>query len=325
MTGQVLRRKVRVVQRGPAEGGSVPERAWRVAFARALRDEVGLQGEFASLSIARMSLAEVLDLPPERALILTLEGPELGMGLLILSAEVMSGMVEMMTLGRCTSQPVEARKPTRTDAAMVAPVAERALRNLEAALEAEADLVWTSDFHFASSLEDARPLALLLEDIPYRVVRGRLTLADGVREGGVVLVLPAEGRGRKPDMPPEVTPESLAAPVFAAKLAAQVEQAQVRFDAVLTRLTLPIADAMALTPDMVLALPSAALDRISLEGLDGRKLGEGKLGQQRGMRAVRLTMPATGHWAEPGRSKPMPGDRPPDQTEMSPPLAATGT
>jgi flagellar motor switch protein FliM len=48
-------------------------------------------------------------------------------------------------------------------------------------------------------------------------------------------------------------------------------------------------------------LSSAALDRIVLEGLDGRPLATGRLGQNRGMRAVRLApqamaeeVPATG-------------------------------
>jgi hypothetical protein len=39
-----------------------------------------------------------------------------------------------------------------------------------------------------------------------------------------------------------------------------------------------------------LVLNAAALDKISLEGLDGRKMAEGRLGQNRGLRAVRLTV-----------------------------------
>ena len=62
--------------------------------------------------------------------------------------------------------------------------------------------------------------------------------------------------------------------------------------AVLTRMTVPLASVMALQPGEVLALPSAALDRISFEGIDGRKVAEGRLGQNRGLRALRLTPPA---------------------------------
>lgn len=287
MSAKVLQRKVRIVQKSPIEGGTAAERAWRVAFGRALRDCAGVPAEFTSLTISRMSLAEVLDLPPERALILTLEGPEDGLGLLMFAPEVMSGIVEMMTLGRHTSLPVEIRKPTRTDAAMLAPVAEVAMRNFAAGMEAEIDLAWADDFHYASCLEDARPLALLLEDIPYKVLRGQLSLADGARGGQILLVLPAEGKGRRPAKAlPD--PEEAKARIFAEHLAAQVERAEVRLEAVVGRLTLPIGEAMALQEGMVLPLPQATLETISLEGLDARSLCLCKLGQHRGARALRI-------------------------------------
>jgi flagellar motor switch protein FliM len=49
---------------------------------------------------------------------------------------------------------------------------------------------------------------------------------------------------------------------------------------------------MGLAAGDLVPLPMAALDRIGFEGLDGRRLAEGKLGQNRGMRAVRLSAPA---------------------------------
>ena len=292
MSSQILRRKVRIVQRGPEEGGSVAERAWRVALARAMRDEAGLAAEIAGLSLARMSLAEVLDLPPDRAMILMLEGPEEGTGILMLSPEVTAAIVETLTLGRCAPGQPEMRKPTRTDAAMVSPLAELAMRNLEIGLEEESDLVWTSDFHYASCLEDARPLALLLEDVPYKVMQAELSLAEGARRGKATLILPAEGKGRRPQRSPQHRADAQAAAAFNAQFTAQVQAATARVDAVLARVSLPIAQAMALAEDMIIPLPEAALDQISLEGQDGRRLAVVRLGQQRGARAVRLCDPA---------------------------------
>jgi flagellar motor switch protein FliM len=49
---------------------------------------------------------------------------------------------------------------------------------------------------------------------------------------------------------------------------------------------------MALSEGMVLPLRQASVDRVRLEGMDGRILGEGRLGQNRGMRAVRLAAKA---------------------------------
>ena len=72
-------------------------------------------------------------------------------------------------------------------------------------------------------------------------------------------------------------------------MAERVNGAQCRLEAVLSRLTLPLSEVMKLTEGMVLALPQAGVDQISLEGCDGRRVAEGRLGQNRGMRAIRLS------------------------------------
>ena len=285
---QVIRKKIKIIRKDREAGSSLVERAWRIGFSRALRDEAKVAAEFSTLSVSRMSLAEVLELPPDRALILTLEGPEAGLGMVVLSSELVSAITEILTLGQCKSLPADPRKPTRTDAAMVAPMVDQALRNLEHALEEDMGLVWTSGFHFASFLEDARPLGLLLEDMSYFAFRGRLGVADGKREGEIILVLPADGKGRTPATFAASTLQMAERPAFRERLAKKVEQAEVRMDAVVSRLMLPISEALALQTDMVLFLSTASLDQISIEGLDGRRLATGRLGQHRGMRAIRL-------------------------------------
>jgi flagellar motor switch protein FliM len=92
---------------------------------------------------------------------------------------------------------------------------------------------------------------------------------------------------------------------FAEDMAEQVSNAQVRLDAVLTRLSLPLSRVVGLAVGDQLVLNAAALDKISLEGLDGRKMAEGRLGQNRGLRAVRLTI---GLSAGRGPAPPLAGD-----------------
>ena len=287
MASEVLRKKLLAGAEAVPEGGPGIDRAWRVAFARAARDMMKLPVDFVTQKQARMSLAEILDLPGERALIFMLEGPEDGLGLLILSPELLATMIEVMTMGRVAPQPNDHRKPTRTDAAMLAPLADLALRNLEVGLADDADLVWTSGFHYGSFIEEARALGLLLEDIAYRCVTSRLSVAGGARVGQMHLVLPAEGRGRKPKVISKVHP-SVAGPAFSAALSARVEAADCQLQAIVGRLAMSVAETMRLEVDMVLPLSLANLDRVSIQGLDGREVGLGKLGQHRGMRAVRL-------------------------------------
>lgn len=290
MAGEVLRKKLLAAQQALTEGGPGADRAWRLGFARAARDMMQLPVDFVSLTLNRLSLTELLDLPPDRALILMLEGPEDGLGLLILSPDLLASLIEMLTMGKCAAQPPDSRKPTRTDAAILSPLADLALANLEEALAEDADLVWTSGFRYASFIEEARPLALMLEDVIYRTLTARIALGQGTRTGDMILVLPAEGRGRKPRINPRSIPDAVARPAFAASLAAQVDSAICPMDAVLARLSMPLGQVMLLTAGAILPLPQARLERISLEGLDGRRVAEGKLGQHRGMRAIRLAL-----------------------------------
>lgn len=285
---EILRRKLARAGATGGEGGPGADHGWRLAFARSAREVTGLLAEVRSLTVVRRSLAELLELPPDRALLALLDGPQGGLGLMCLSSEVTSALIEMQTTGRVSAAPILPRKPTRTDAAMVAGVIDRALEELESILAEEADQIWAGGFRYASFLEDPRPLGLLLEDQPFRVLSAEVALAADARRGTVLLALPAEGRGLAPAPRGKRADPKAAAPGFTAELGQMVQEADCRMEAVIARLTLPLRDVMALVPDQVLHLPQAALDQIAMEGIDGRRVAWARLGQQKGMRAVRL-------------------------------------
>lgn len=285
----VIRRKLAAARAAMTEGTPGADRGWRLALARAARDVMKLPLEVPALRLSRASLAELLEMPADRALFAVLEGPGEGMGLLVLSPPILQGLIEQQTLGRVQSHAASPRKPTRTDAAMVAGLIDAALVGLEQALAQEADLIWAGGFRYASFLDDARPLGLLLEDFSYRVLKAEVSLAHGARMGEVLLALPAEGRGVLPSYAAPEPQEDSDAPAFAIALAERVEGATAELQAALSRVTLPLATIMSLRVGQVLALPTAALDHISIEGLDGRPVGQARLGQNRGMRALRLT------------------------------------
>ncbi len=288
----VIRRKLAAARAAMAEGSPGADRGWRLALARAARDAMKLPLEVPSLRLSRASLAELLEMPADRALFAVLEGPAEGMGLLVLSPPILQGLIEQQTLGRVQSHAASPRKPTRTDAAMVAGLIDAALAGLEQALAQEADLIWAGGFRYASFLDDARPLGLLLEDFSYRILQAEVSLAHGARSGEVLLALPAEGRGTMPSYAAPQPQEDSDAPAFARALADRVEGAASELQAALTRVTLPLATIMSLRVGEVVALPTATLDHISIEGIDGRTVGLAKLGQNRGMRALRVTCSA---------------------------------
>jgi flagellar motor switch protein FliM len=322
----VIRRKIDRARPAQAEGAPGADRGWRLALARATRDAMGLDLDFRKLTISRLSLAEILEIAPERALLGLLDGPQAGLGVIMLAPPVTSALIEMQTVGRLASQPPPPRRPSRIDAAMVAGVIDRALIGLDEALAEEADFAWAGGFRYASYLEDARPLALMLEEEVYRVLTAEVALggaSPGAREGTVILVLPAEGRGERPAVAVDDT-ESIA-PQFTAALQAQVMQSDCRLDAVVGRLTLPLRQIMALQVGETLLLPSAALDAIALETLDGRRVAQARLGQHRGMRALKLAeAPVVAAQSHPTQPQPAPRPAAPAADQPPPELRAAG-
>jgi flagellar motor switch protein FliM len=288
-----IRRKLAAASRAAlAQGGPGADRAWRLSLARAANATMALLADVGRMASDRRTLAELLELCPERGLIAVLEGPAEGLGILALSPPLLAGMVEMQTMGRVSPAPPLPRKPTRTDAAMVAAFIDRALEDLELSLAADVDLVWAGGFRYASFLDDPRPLGLLLEDQPYRVLSAEMSLSGGAKSGPILLALPAAGRGQRPAAGSGAEATAAAEAGFAHSLAGQVMASEAELHAVLHRVTIPLSAVLGLQPGELVPLPMAAVERVVIEALDGRRIATGKLGQNRGMRAVRL-VPAT--------------------------------
>lgn len=286
---QTIRRKIAFGNRAEP-GVQSADQGWRLGFARAARDCTGLLVDVVSVQQSRMSLEEVLELPPERSLLALLDGPQAGLGLIILSSELLAALIEMQTTGRVSVTPPLPRRPTRTDAAMVAATIDQALQEMELLLQPLADFTWAGGFRYASFLEDPRPLGLLLEDQGYSVLRADLSLAEGAREGQLILALPAEGRLLLPKSE-GIAADTLAPPQppFTEALAEVAQGVPCLLQGVLARLSLPLQEVMVLQAGAVLGLPEAALDRIQLETPDGKPLARARLGQNRGLRALRLS------------------------------------
>jgi flagellar motor switch protein FliM len=260
------------------------ERIWSLALARAAQEELAVALRLNDFRLERRSLGELVEMLPETALICALdEGSGEATGVAVLDAVVMAGMVEAMTTGVVTpADRMSGRRPTRTDAALLAPVLDRALAALEAGA-AEAGLGdLARGFRFAATVDGARGVSLLLEDVPYRLLAAELDLEAGARQGALLLAFP-EGRATTALAPPAARDAD-----FAAALAQQVGSAEARLDAVLLRLTLPLGTVMDLQVGQELFLPRADIARVFLEGLDGRRVATGKLGRNGNLRAVRL-------------------------------------
>lgn len=296
----VLRRKAEAGRARPDDFAMSPPKALKQALAKAAQDLMDMPLRVPELSEMRVSLAELPESLEDRALLALLDGPGDSMGLVAFSPVVLAGLIEVQTMGRLGASQVLPRKPTRTDAAMVAEFVDHVLSEVEALLAEEADITWAGGYRYASWLEDPRPLGLILEETNYRLFRITTELgAAGTRRGGVMLALPAQGRGpgpRRQGVPggdAEASAESVEAELardWAARIERTVMRSEVQVEAVLHRFSLPIREVMGLRPGMVLPVPMDGLERLSIEGVDGCAVAQGRLGQAIGYRAVRLTV-----------------------------------
>ncbi len=287
--GSVIRRKTRkAVAAGEAapEASLGAERSWRIALARAARDQLRVPLDVAQSSLAERSLAELLDLAPDRGFIAVLEGPAQALGVIMLTPDVLAAMVEALTTGKVTSQPAPDRRPTRTDAAMLAVVIDAALAELDAGLAEPGLADWARGYRYAAFLEEIRPLGLLLEDAPYTVLTCEVRLALGAKSGAIFMAMPA---GASRPARADAAADGGGLQAFTQELVAQVMETAGQLDGVLARVSMTLAQVMDFQAGQIVALGGAKVERITLAGMDGRQIWEGRLGQSRGLRAVRLT------------------------------------
>jgi flagellar motor switch protein FliM len=300
-THSVLRRKAVAAASGAAirpQSAEPPAvRALRKALPRASQNEMKLALDVHHVDErAEASLVEVLELPAPCAMLAILEGTGDELGLLAIAPEVLEGVIQQQTTGSVLADDGLPRRPTRTDAAMSAALIDRIMGEFEAALAATPDLSWAGGYRYASFLDEPRTLGLLLEDVGYRAFRIEVELAGGVRRGDILLALPGGGRGRpRAAAPGAATTDGAGAvapgPGWQDALEEAVLASPAALEAVLTRQMVPLGGVMRWQAGALVALPTARLDGISLEGPGTRGLATARLGQLRGFRAVRLTEP----------------------------------
>lgn len=284
----VLKRKAGAGRPATDAAGMSPGKALRLALAKTAQDSLKMVLVVDAITDQRLSLAEMLDELPDRALLAVLEGPAEGIGLIALSPQMLAALIEVQTMGRVAPGDSVARKPTRTDAALAASFIDRVLQGLETELATEQDVVWAGGFRYASFLDDPRPLGLLMEDTLYRVFDISVDLALGAKKGAMLLVMPADGKGTAPQRPVPAEPDTVG--VWLRAMEQTVMTTPAALEAVLHRVTLPLSAVMGLREGELIGLPMAAIDQLVLEGAGGRRLARGKLGQIRGHRAVKLSM-----------------------------------
>ncbi|WP_322865969.1 FliM/FliN family flagellar motor C-terminal domain-containing protein [Aquicoccus sp. G2-2] len=290
----ILQRKARSGREEHQARTMTPARALRLAFARAADELFDLALAVTAMEISACGQPGVIGAFAQERLIMVLDGPDGAIGAASVDMQIIAGLIEMQTMGQVTRRAAEPRKPTQTDAALIAPLLNATLSGFAAGLAA--DLAGdqaknqasnqagqaAAGFRFGAMIEGPRLLGLLLDAPDFHLFRLTLDLGGGGKQGELVLALPV-----CPVSPPEG--EAAGGTGQETQLGqGALMAAHAPMAAVLHRLSLPLAELVALKPGERLDIPREALARTRLE--DGR--GEGivtcRLGQINGFRAVRL-------------------------------------
>lgn len=272
---------------------ATPERAIATAIGRAAQAACGLPIYPAQARITPATLAEIIEILPERGLIVVVEGPMGALGVVALCPALLASVIEMQSLGRVTRQPPRERRATRTDASICADFVNLALAELATELGALTPDLTQPIFRFASFVEDPKPLELMLEDIAYRCLRLDMKVGQGgVRDAALLVFLPDTDAA--PAIPVDAAPGHAAlghvapSPAGGRSLAEAVRAAPVLLNAVLCRRKITLRELRALQPGSVLTLPHDAMATARLETPSGLVVAQGKLGALHGSRAIRI-------------------------------------
>ena len=303
----VLQRKTQTSQTAQSGQPITPSRAARVALERTAARDLGFMLTVTSVEISRAGADDLAADLPEMGLIMLLDGVDGVPGAMVLDPQMTAALIEVQTTGRVTARPARPRAPTRTDAAIATPLVRGFLARLDGLLPG--DDLGPGRFRFGAMVSSGASMALTMGTGGYRILRlGCLLGAD--RAGELILALPIPSAPSAAPHPASAQPAANApAPDgiagSGAALRARLLDAPARLEAVLHRMTVPLAELRALQPGDVLRLPAGAQFAARLESTDGRLVAEGRLGQLSGQRAVRLCAP------DAGDTRPEPAPPPP--------------
>ncbi len=276
----VLRRKAQVGRRAYEAHGMSPEKALNRALTRAA--EVQWNLALLARNVRQMRVDQTAceaALDPE-ALIVLLDGPDGQPGFAAIAPALVAGLTEVQTFGTISQGEAEARAFTATDAAMTAPLLDLGLENFARLLVSHPLHRQIAEFRFGAWVEAARVAGTLMEAAFYQVFQLEVDLGGGLRTGALTLAFP-----ERPEPVAEPDADDAAPEPRHGRL---MQTLPVQLDAVLCRLTLPLATVEDLRTGSLVPLPRDALTRTELCAAGGHPVARGTLGQMNGQRALRV-------------------------------------
>lgn len=273
----LMRKLVRPAGPRRADDAMTPARAWRLIVPLAAQETAGLTAALGGLAQGETDLEGAIGSWADTSLHVLLRGPDSLLGFARIDASLVAGFTEAQTRGHVTTAEPDERTPTDADAALCKPLINRFLSDVGATLAEAGHTV--ANWHCGERLESARHAGLVLSEGVFTRQTVTLDLGPGAREGHLDLFTP------------QLPKPALHAPSTLAGGAQGDDprlEASAELTAILHRMSVPLAQLESLKPGDVLSLPASAIDQVSIEADDGKKLATARIGRLGAFRAVRL-------------------------------------
>jgi len=283
----------------PPPRGMSPEKALIQALTKSGEGLPGLELTVREQESSRVDQSELLIELPEVALFTLADGPGDSRGLICFSPELVDALIEVQTMGRVDKTTRAARETTRIDAALTRDFVETVLTDFANRVATVADARWARGYKYGTYVPDPTPLPLMLSEGDYRLQCVTVELGNGAKRAKVWLALPAIAAAVQTSSPAGAPTTGAAPgkaqvlapyPVWAADMQAAVSDAPVELRVTLTRFSVPLSRLQSLKPGDTLPISRGSLGALEVMGAGPGHALSGKLGQQNGMRAVRLSL-----------------------------------
>ncbi len=263
-----------------------PARTLRLAMARAAQSALRLKLTVTSVGDDNAALDDVVTRFDEDLLHVTLNDDGQPAGYAVFDHEFRAALVEVQMTGRLAARPAGDRPVTGADAALCGVLFTALADDLCRPDRPGHFGPWVEQLSPGGRLMGPRAVSLALPDGHYRVLEFGVDLGVEGRAGRLWLVLPDRAA------PKAKTPKP-AATNWGRAFSVAVRSAPADLKAVLYRTRLTLREVTAFRPGMVLPLHGVTVDSVVVEGPGREIVGQGRLGQVTGMRAVRITSRGT--------------------------------
>ncbi|URF48076.1 FliM/FliN family flagellar motor switch protein [Dinoroseobacter shibae] len=284
----LLRRKM---ESSPAaQGGSAapvsPEMASLRAVARAGFIAAGLKIAAPSVQVVDTDgVAGLAEQMADVALLIPCNAPDGAEGFAALSSGGMTGLVEKTTTGRISPGEPEPRDASSIDQLLCRGFIERFFEAWGELLAGTSHEAWLAGYAPTDGMMQPDVLSVSAPDIPYRLYLITAQF-DGLREVAFSVALPVS-RPRPADLV-ETGDAARSTGEWAKDWRAAVLESPAELDAVLCKLELSLDEVRRWAPGDRVSIPASALSSVSLGRRNGPSVATARLGQARGVRALRL-------------------------------------